>query len=40
VIVIHEVPGLHPGVLAFARDVAAAGMTVFCPSLFGSPASR
>ena len=38
VIVIHEMPGLHPGVLAFARDVAAAGMTVFCPSLFGTPA--
>ena len=38
VIVIHEMPGLHPGVLAFARDVAAAGMTVFCPSLFGEPA--
>lgn len=36
VIVIHEVPGLHPGVLDFARDVAAAGMTVFCPSLFGA----
>lgn len=38
VIVIHEIPGLHPGVLAFARDVAAAGMTVYCPSLFGEPA--
>jgi dienelactone hydrolase len=38
VIIIHEMPGLHPGVLAFARDVAAAGMTVFCPSLFGTPA--
>jgi dienelactone hydrolase len=25
VIVIHEVPGLHPGVLAFARDLAALG---------------
>jgi dienelactone hydrolase len=37
VIVIHEVPGLHPQVLAFARDVAAEGMTVFCPSLFGEP---
>jgi len=37
VIVIHEMPGLHPGVLAFARDVAAAGMTVYCPSLFGEP---
>jgi dienelactone hydrolase len=37
VIVIHEVPGLHPGVLAFARDLADAGMTAFCPSLFGQP---
>lgn len=37
VIVIHEIPGLHPTVLEFARDVAAAGMTVFCPSLFGEP---
>jgi dienelactone hydrolase len=37
VIVIHEIPGLHPAVLAFARDVAAEGMTVFCPSLFGEP---
>jgi len=38
VIVIHEIPGLHPQVLQFARDVAAEGMTVFCPSLFGKPA--
>ncbi|WP_168075449.1 dienelactone hydrolase family protein [Caulobacter sp. SSI4214] len=38
VIVIHEVPGLHPGVLEFARDLAAAGLTAFCPSLFGKPA--
>ncbi|HJV43394.1 dienelactone hydrolase family protein [Caulobacter sp.] len=37
VIVIHEVPGLHPGVLDFARDLAGAGMTAFCPSLFGKP---
>ncbi len=37
VVVIHEIPGLHPGVLDFARDVAAGGMTVFCPSLFGEP---
>lgn len=37
VIVVHEIPGLHPGVLAFAREVAASGMTVFCPSLFGEP---
>ncbi|MBO9547106.1 dienelactone hydrolase family protein [Caulobacter sp.] len=38
VIVIHEVPGLHPGVLAFARDLAQAGLTAYCPSLFGKPA--
>jgi dienelactone hydrolase len=37
VIIIHEMPGLHPLVLNFARTVAAAGMTVFCPSLFGRP---
>ena len=35
VIVIHEMPGLHPGVVAFADRVAAAGMTVYCPNLFG-----
>jgi dienelactone hydrolase len=35
VIVIHEMPGLHPGVIRFADRVAAAGMTVFCPVLFG-----
>ena len=40
VIVIHEVPGLHPGVLAFARDLAAAGLTAFCPSLFGRPGKQ
>ena len=37
VIVIHEVPGLHPHVLEFARDLAKEGMSVFCPSLFGQP---
>jgi dienelactone hydrolase len=37
VIIIHEIPGLHPLVVAFADRVAAAGMTVFCPSLFGTP---
>ena len=35
VIVIHEIPGLHPLVLDFARAIAAEGMSVFCPSLFG-----
>ena len=34
-IVIHEMPGLHPLVLRFASRVAAAGMTVYCPHLFG-----
>lgn len=37
VIIIHEIPGLHPQVVAFADRVAAAGMTVFMPSLFGEP---
>jgi dienelactone hydrolase len=37
VIVIHEMPGLHPLVVRFADRVAAAGMTVFLPSLFGVP---
>ena len=37
VIVIHEMPGLHPDVIRFADRVAAAGMTVYCPSLFGVP---
>jgi dienelactone hydrolase len=37
VIVIHEMPGLHPLVIRFADRVAAAGMTVFLPSLFGDP---
>src|SRR6201996_8961041 len=37
VIVIHEMPGLHPHVIRFADRVAAAGMTVFCPVLFGVP---
>jgi len=37
VIVIHEMPGLHPLVIRFADRVAAQGMTVFCPSLFGDP---
>jgi len=37
VIIIHEIPGLHPLVIRFADRVAAAGMTVFLPSLFGTP---
>ena len=37
VIVIHEMPGLHPLVVRFANRVADAGMTVFLPVLFGQP---
>ena len=37
VIIIHEIPGLHPQVVEFADRVAASGMTVFMPSLFGEP---
>lgn len=37
VIVIHEVPGLHTLVIDFADRLVASGMTVFCPSLFGTP---
>src|SRR5262245_66575386 len=37
VIVIHEVPGLHPEVIEFGRRVVDAGFTVFMPSLFGTP---
>ena len=37
VIVIHEVPGIHPAVATFARMVVAAGFTVYMPSLLGEP---
>ena len=37
VIVIHEVPGITPKVIAFAEEVAARGFTVVMPSLFGRP---
>jgi dienelactone hydrolase len=37
VIVIHEIPGPHPLVIRFADRVAAAGMTVYMPVLFGEP---
>ena len=37
VVIIHEIPGLHPLVIRFADHVAAAGMTVYMPSLFGTP---
>src|SRR6478672_655618 len=37
VIVIHEVPGLHPEAISFGRRVIDAGFTVYMPSLFGTP---
>ena len=37
VIVMHEIPGLHPGVLAFARRLHAVGLTTYLPSLIGEP---
>src|SRR5258705_5288506 len=37
VIVIDEMPGLHPGVVNFARHIVAAGFTAVMPSLFGTP---
>jgi dienelactone hydrolase len=37
VIVIHEVPGVTPGVAAFGKRVADAGFTAVLPSLFGTP---
>lgn len=37
VIVMHEVPGLHPGVVEVGRILAAAGFGVYMPSLLGTP---
>jgi dienelactone hydrolase len=37
VIIMHEMPGLHPLVIRFADRVVAAGMSVYLPSLFGVP---
>ncbi len=37
VIVIHEIPGLTPDVIAFGEEVVAAGFTVVMPHLFGKP---
>jgi dienelactone hydrolase len=37
VVVVHEIPGITPAVVAFADEVVAAGMTVVMPSLLGTP---
>ena len=37
VVVIHELPGMTPDVVAFGDEVVAAGFTVVMPVLFGKP---
>jgi dienelactone hydrolase len=37
VVVVHEIPGITPKVLAFADEVVDAGFTVVMPSLVGTP---
>jgi dienelactone hydrolase len=37
VVVIHEIPGIHPGVLDLAARLRARGYTTYLPSLFGTP---
>ncbi len=37
VIVIHEIPGMTPDVIAFAEEVVDLGCTVVMPHLFGVP---
>lgn len=37
VIVMHEMPGMHPAVADFARRVVDAGFSVYMPQLFGTP---
>jgi dienelactone hydrolase len=37
VVIVHEIPGITPDVLAFAEEVVAAGFTVVLPHLFGRP---
>jgi dienelactone hydrolase len=37
VVIVHEIPGITPKVIAFADDVVRAGFTVVMPSLVGTP---
>lgn len=37
VVVIHEIPGMTPDVIAFGQEVVDRGFTVVMPSLFGEP---
>lgn len=40
VVVIHEIPGLTPEVVAFGQEVVDAGFTVVMPQLFGTPGAE
>jgi len=40
VVLMHEVPGLHDGVVRLARRLADAGLGVWMPVLFGKPGVR
>ena len=37
VVLIHEIPGITPEVVAFAEEVVDAGFTIVMPHLFGTP---
>jgi dienelactone hydrolase len=37
IVVIPEIPGIHPGVIEFAQRLMSEGYTVYLPSLFGRP---
>src|SRR3954467_2800123 len=37
VVLIPEMPGIHPGVLALGHDHVDNGFTVVCPALYGTP---
>lgn len=40
VLVMHEVPGLHPDVIRFGQRLVDEGFTVWMPDLFGTPQRR
>jgi dienelactone hydrolase len=37
IVIMHELPGMNPQCLDFARRIAAEGFTVFLPLMFGKP---
>ena len=40
VVLIPEMPGIHPGVLALGNHLVDNGFTVACPSLYGTPGAK